>query len=173
MFDKFHIVANLNKAVDTVRKSEHRRLMEQGDRRLIGTKYLWLKGMQRFDRNSWISFGELRNSGLKTARAWAIKETFGHFWDYVYLGAARRFFGQWYSWAIRSRLEPIKRVARTLKKRLDNILTYLRHHITNAATEGINSKIQWVKQTARGFANRDNFRVAIFFHCGGLELYPH
>ena len=173
VFDKFHIVAHLSKAVDTVRRHEHRRLMEQGDESLKGTKYLWLKGKERFERRSWIHFGQLRDSHLKTARAWAINDTFSHFWDYVYLKPAREFFQQWYGWAIRSRLEPIKKVARMLKAHLENILTYLKHRITNAVTEGINSKIQWIKQTARGFANRDNFRVAILFHCGGLDLYPH
>ena len=173
VFDKFHIVAHLNKAVDDVRKQEHRQLMEQGDDSLKGTKYLWLKGKQRFDRSSWIDFGQLRSSQLKTARAWAINNTFSHFWGYVYLKPARKFFKQWYGWAIRSRLEPIKKVARMLKAHLENILTYLKHRITNAVTEGINSKIQWIKQTARGFANRDNFRTAILFHCGGLDLYPH
>ena len=173
VFDKFHIAAHLNKAVDDVRKQEHRWLLHEGDNRLKGTKYLWLKGRQRFDRSAWINFKQLRESGLKTARAWAIKQTFMHFWDYIYLGAGRRFFNKWYSWAIRSRLEPIKKVARMLKKHLDNILTYLKHRITNAATEGINSKIQWIKHTARGFANRENFRIAILFHCGGLDLHPH
>ncbi len=128
----------------------------QGDERLKGTKYLWLKGRDRFDPSSWMTFRHLRDSELKTARAWAIKQTFAHFWDYIYLGAARRFFDKWYGWAIRSRLEPVKRVARMLKKHLDNILTYLKHRITNAVTEGINSKIQWIKYTARGFANREN-----------------
>jgi transposase len=60
-----------------------------------------------------------------------------------------------------------------LKAHLPNVLTYLKHRITNALTEGFNSKIQWIKSTARGFANRDNFRIAILFHCGGLDLHPH
>jgi transposase len=54
----------------------------------------------------------------------------------------------------------------------DNILTYLKHHITNAATEGLNAKTQWIKYTARGFGNRANLRTAILFHCRGLDLYP-
>ena len=51
-------------------------------------------------------------------------------------------------------------------------LTYLRHRITNAASESINAKIQWVKYTARGFRNKQNFIHAIYFHCGGLDLAP-
>ena len=63
-------------------------------------------------------------------------------------------------------------VARMLKRRFENIITYLRHRITNAASESINAKIQWVKYTARGFRNRRNFVHAIYFHCGDLDLAP-
>ena len=63
-------------------------------------------------------------------------------------------------------------VARTLKRLFENIVTYVRHRVTNAASESINSKIQWVKYTARGFRNKNNFRAAILFHCGGLDLAP-
>ena len=63
-------------------------------------------------------------------------------------------------------------VARTLKRRFENIITYLRHRITNASSESINAKIQWVKYTARGFRNRQNFVHAIDFHGGGLDLAP-
>lgn len=173
VFDKFHIVAHLKKAVDDVRKAEHRRLKVLGDERLKGTKYLWLKGRARFDRATWIDFGELRTSSLRTARAWAIVAMFSRLWDYVSPTWARKFFERWYAWAVRSGLAPIKKVARMIKAHLPNILTYLRHRITNAATEGINAKIQWIKYTGRGFQNRHNFRTAILFHCGGLDLYPH
>lgn len=173
VYDKFHVVAHFTKAIDTVRKQEHRSLMRQGDDSLKGTKYLWLMNEERFDEDGWLDFQELRESNLKTARARAIADTFRHFWSYTYLASARKFFDQWYAWAIRSRLEPIKKVARMVKKRLDNILTYLKHRITNAAAEGLNAKIQWIKYTARGYANRENFRIAILFHCGGLDLYPH
>ena len=66
----------------------------------------------------------------------------------------------------------MKGVARMLKSRLENILTYLKHRITNALSESSNSKIQWVKYTARGFRNKNNFVNAIYFHCGGLDLAP-
>lgn len=173
VFDKFHIVAHLLKALDQVRRQEHRELLSDGDGTLTGTKYLWLMGKDRFDRAGWIDFGQLRDSALRTARAWAINAMFSHFWQYTSPTWARKFFDRWYAWAIRSRLKPIKKVARMLKAHLANILTYLKHRITNAVTEGINAKIQWIKQTARGFSNRENFRIAILFHCGDLDLYPH
>ena len=59
-----------------------------------------------------------------------------------------------------------------LKRRFENVITYLRHRITNAGSESLNSIIQWVKYTARGFRNRQNFINAIYFHCGGLDMNP-
>ena len=72
----------------------------------------------------------------------------------------------------RSRLKPVVEVAQMLKRHLENLLTYLRHHITNAVTEGLNSKIQSLKSAARGFRNFQNYRIRILFFCGKLALYP-
>jgi transposase len=71
-----------------------------------------------------------------------------------------------------SRLNPIKQVARIFRKYLRNILIYLKHRITNAASEGINSAIQTIKKMACGFRNRELFKIPIYFNCGRLELYP-
>ena len=72
----------------------------------------------------------------------------------------------------RSRLKPVIEVAQMLKRHLDNLLTYIKHHITNAVTEGLNSKIQSLKAAARGFRNFHNYRIRILFFCGKLHLYP-
>lgn len=173
VYDKFHIAKHLNEAVDKVRREEHKALLIQGDTQLKGTKYSWLMNPMNFTPRAWRDFKRLREGKLRTARAWALKETIMELWDYSYVGVAQRFFDRWHSWAVRSRLEPIKKAARMLKQRLPNILTYLTHYITNATSESLNSKIQWIKYTARGFRNRARFRNAIYFHCGGLDLYPH
>src|SRR5437016_2073396 len=68
--------------------------------------------------------------------------------------------------------QAVEEVAGMLKRRFKNIITYLKHRITNATSESINAKIQWVKYTARGFRNKQNFINAIYFHCGGLDLAP-
>ncbi|MFN7290331.1 MAG: transposase [Pirellula sp.] len=66
----------------------------------------------------------------------------------------------------------MKRLARTLKKRIDNIVTYCTHGITNSVVEGINSKIMSIKRGAGGFRNRENFKTGIFFYSGGPDLDP-
>jgi transposase len=93
-------------------------------------------------------------------------------WDYRYEAHMRNYFKRWYFWATHSRLAPIKKAAKTLKAHVDNIVTYARHRITNALGEAINAKIEKIKRMACGFRNRAHYRTAIYFHCGGLNLFP-
>jgi transposase len=172
VYDKFHVAKNLGEAVDQVRRAENKQLRANGDQRLVGTRYDWLRNPDRMDDQQWREFGALRRSKLKTARAWALKEQAMVLWDYQYEKAARKHFDWWYRWATHSRLAPMIKKAKMLKSRLKGVLTYLKHGITNATSESLNSKIQWVKYTARGFRSFPNFTTAIYFHCGGLDLSP-
>lgn len=173
VFDKFHVAKHLGDAVDQVRRQEHKQLSHDGDQSLKGTKYLWLTHPDNIDDERWKSFESLRTGNLKTARAWAIKETAMRLWDCGSRATAEAEWKRWYGWAIRSRLEPVKRVARMVKRHWNGIINATVHHVTNAGAEGINSVIQWVKSTARGFRNRERFKNAIYFHLGGLDLYPN
>lgn len=170
--DKFHVSKYLGEAVDKVRRQEHKELMAQGDETLKGTRQLWLYNPQNFSPEQADEFTALKDLQLKVARAWAAKELFSKFWEYQQEGWARRFFKDWFGWVSRSRLKPVVEVAQMLKRHLDNLLTYLKHHITNAVTEGLNSKIQSLKSAARGFRNFRNYRIRILFFCGKLNLYP-
>jgi transposase len=169
---KFHVAQHLGDAVDKVRRRENKTLKAVGDDRLAGTRYDWLRNPAAMEAKDRQEFAELRTSGLKTARAWALKETAMALCSYIYERPARKHFRWWHNWAVRSRPQPMIAVARTLKRRFENIITYLRHRVTNAASESINAKIQWVKYTARGFRNKQNFVQAISFHRGGLDLAP-
>lgn len=170
--DKFHVSKYLGEAVDKVRRQEHKELMAQGDETLKGTRQLWLYNPQNFRPEQADDFSALKDLHLKVARAWAAKELFSKFWEYQQEGWARRFFKDWFGWVSRSRLKPLIEVAHMLKRHLDNLLTYLEHRITNAVTEGLNSKIQSLKSAARGFRSFANFRIRILFFCGKLDLYP-
>ncbi|HUT43093.1 MAG TPA: ISL3 family transposase [Desulfobacterales bacterium] len=172
VLDRYHLMTHMVKAVDTVRKQEHGMFKKEGVEVLKGTKYLWLYSRENVPESRLEEFGELKRKKLKTARAWAIKESLRELWHYRLVVWAQKYFQRWYSWAVRSRLLPVANVARMFKKYLKNILTYLKFHITNAVSEGINSKIQTIKKMACGFRNRENFKTAIYFHCGGLQLYP-
>ena len=170
--DRFHISAHLNDAVAEVHREESRRLQKVGDERLKGTQRLFGFDPDKLDEEQAVRFAEVKGSNLKSARAWAIKEVFRRFWYYSYEGNARKFFKSWFGWASRSRLKAMIKVARMLKSHFENIITYLRHPITNAVTEGLNSKIQAIKANARGFRSFVNYRTRILFFCGKLDLYP-
>jgi transposase len=170
--DKYHVATYLGKAVDLVRRKENKTFIQNGNHTLKGTKYLWLTNPNNWNTDDRRAFRSIAADEMKVGRAWSIKELFRHFWSYRYRGAAVNFFKHWYYWATHSRLKPVIEAAKTLKRHLAGIFAYLKHHITNAATEGLNSEIQSVKADARGFRNFQNYRIAILFHCGKLNLYP-
>ena len=172
VFDRFHVMGYVGKAVDTVRKQEHRELMTAGDETLKGSKYLWLYSRENVPEQRRDEFPRLLRKEWKVGRAWAIKESLRRLWHYVYPASGWKFWKRWYFWATHSRLEPIRKAAETVRRHIDNILTYYQHSVTNAMSEGLNSQIQTIKSMACGFRNIENFKTAIYFHCGGLDLYP-
>lgn len=176
VFDVVHILQHMNQAVDQVRRREHRLLRAVGDERLTGSKYVWLYGEENVPDRHRERFTELTRrrsrKKLQTARAWALKESLRDLWRCRRRREAEEQWRWWYGWASRARLAPVLEVAWMIKRHLPNVLTSFRHRITNAMSEGIASKIQALKKGANGFRNREHFKTAIYFHCGGLDLYP-
>jgi len=172
VFDKFHVMRLANESVDKVRRWEHGLLLADGDDTLKRTKYLWLYNPDNMSDDNRHTFRELRKLDLKVSRAWAIKESLRRLWKYKYIGAARNYFRRWYFWATHSRLQPVIKVAKTIKQHLENILLFCKYPVTNALGEAVNAKIQHVKRMARGFRNIQSFKYAIYFHCGKLDLEP-
>ena len=170
--DPFHLVRHMNEAVDLVRRQEHKKILRQNDDRLTGTKYLWLRGEENLSEDAREQFLSLRVQTLKTSRAWAIKEMFRDFWKSPDRDEGREFFKSWYGWAIRSRLQPVKKVARMFKRHLKNMLTYFVHRLSNGPLEGLNNRIKGLVKKAYGYRSRSRFKIDILFHLGGLDLYP-
>ena len=147
--------------------------MREGWEDLKGTKFDWLTNLRNLSRKRQCAFKMLRASTLKTARAWAIKTLAMKLWHYVSRTWAEKGWGQWYAWAIRSRLaSPIKKVVRIIKKHLWGILNAIVLQASNGASESMNSRIQGIKIRSRSFRNKAQFIQAIYFHFGGPDLYP-
>lgn len=170
--DRFHVSKHLNEAVDKVRRQEHRQMLKQGEEALKGTRYWWLKNEPDLTADAAARFEELKKAGLKVARAWEIKELFRHFWECGSVQRATVFFEKWYARAIHCDLAPVRKVARMIRKHLENLLSFLVWKISNGVVEGLNSKIQTVKSNARGYRSFESYRIAILFHCGKLEMLP-
>jgi len=139
VYDRFHVSKHLNEAVDKVRRKENKALQQLDDDSLKGTKQLWLFAPENMPRKLRKAFNELKELGLGTGRAWAIKEALRKFWDYEYVGSARKYFEWWYGWAVRSRLKPIVEVAKMLKRHLEGLLNFVRHKVTNAMTGNLSA----------------------------------
>lgn len=171
-FDKFHVAKYLGDGVDRVRREEHRRLLAEGDEVLKGSKYQWLTNPHNMSRKQKAHFAALRDSHLKTARAWAMKEMAMDLWAYRSRGWAVKGWAKWFAWAQRCRLAPMRKVAKTLKAHCWGILNAMMLGVHNGYAESTNARIQRIKARACGFRSRERFRNAIYFHCGGLNLMP-
>ena len=172
VFDRFHIMRHVLDAVDKVRKQEHKTLMQAGDSTLSRSKYLWLTNPANMTDQAKVRFDALKVAELKTGRAWALKEALRELWSYTSITRATKFWKRWYFWATHSRLAPMIAAAKLIARHLPNVLTYFAHRITNAVAEGLNSKIATVQKRACGYRNPNHFKIAVYFHCGGLTLYP-
>lgn len=171
-FDRFHVAKQFNEAVDLVRRKEHKALAQEGDQRLKGTKYHWLRGGGPRKEADQAQFDQLRQQELRTARAWAIKETAANLWDYRHRDSARHAWKRLLGWMARSRLTPMVKLGQTVRSHLTGILKAVMAGASNSLAENLNNRIQKIKARANGFRNRDRMINAIYFHLGGLDLYP-
>jgi transposase len=164
VFDLFHVVAKYGREViDRVRVDEANRLREDQPARKIVKKARWLllrnrENVQPKDR---VKLTELLQANRKLATVYVLKDDLKHLWDYIYEGAARRFWEEWYRRAIRSGIEPLKKFARRLKPYLPGILAHCRWPLHTSLLEGINNKIKVIKRMAYGFRDDAYFFLKI------------
>lgn len=170
--DRFHIMQHMNQAVDRVRRRECRELKRHGNPLLNGTKYWWLYAEENLPERHRAAFARVKQEELRVAKAWAIKEALRKLWQQPHETAAYGFFTEWYRWARASGLTDVKRVADMIRQRIHRVVRFCSQRLTNAVAEGLNSKIMTIKRRACGYRNVDHFKTAIFFYCGGLDLYP-
>lgn len=170
--DRYHVAGYLGKAVDYTRKDEHRRLSRKQDDSLAKTKYLWLRSPATLSAKQEQALQALTGLDLETAKVWAFKECFRQFFECSTEYGARAFFRQWYEAALALGNLHLTRAANLLSQHLDGLLSYVRHRVTNALAENLNGQIQRLKTNARGFRRFANFRIAILFYLGKLDLYP-
>ena len=164
-FDKFHAVKLVNDAVDQVRRAERRERPE-----LKHSRFLWLKNEGRLSVEQRATLDALTRLNLKTARAYRIRLAFQEIFDQPSHDWAELILHRWYTWAIRSRLEPIKKVARTVKRHSDGILRWFDTKIANGLIEGINSLVQAAKAKARGYRSLRNLIAITYLIAGKIDL---
>jgi transposase len=165
VFDLFHVVAKFGREViDRVRVDEANRLRDDKPARKIVKSARWLLLRNRENipkRADRVKLDELLAANRKLATVYILKDDLKHLWNYRYEGAARRFWKQWYERAIRSRIEPLKRFARSLKERIEGILAHCHWPLHTSLLEGINNKIKVIKRMAYGFRDDVYFFLKI------------
>ena len=171
-FDPFHIMKMCNQAVDEVRRDEALAGVRTVRESLKKTRQMWLWGEENLPGHYANRFAALKESSLKTARAWRVKELWRNFKNCGGIAEGLDFFKRWYRLAMDTRLAPVKRLARSLKEHVASIATYLKYRFCNAFAEGVNSRIQLLIQKSCGYRNRARLKTDILFHFGGLDLYP-
>lgn len=163
--DNFHLVGYLNKAVDKVRKREVKNQDE-----LKKTKYLWLKDKRNFTENQKKKFEEISACNYEVSRAWTIKENFRDIQFRQTAKAATELYDCWRSNALEANIEEITEVVAMFDRHRQGIINAIETGANNARAERINGAIQELKVIGRGYRNTANFRIAILFFHGNLEL---
>ena len=173
VLDRFHITTHLNQAVDQVRRAESGRLRAIASAQAAHLKNMRWKLLRRGSRvrgKARQQLNALAASKLVTARAWILEEIFQHFWSYRSLTWARYFLDYWTWRALRSRIEPMMRVARMLRAHQELLLNWFRAkgEISSGAVEGLNNKIRVVTRRSYGFRTYDAMEIALYHTLGRL-----
>ena len=165
--DRFHVAMMLSEAVDKTRRTEAKKHPELKD-----SRYVWLKNPENLTDKQRTTFDHLIKTELKTAEAYGLKQVFRMFFEQDTVKDAATFFTDWVQEVNRRELSHIQKVAKTLSKNLNGLLNAVKWKLTNAYAESINASIQELKTVARGFRRFENFRIAILFFLGKLDLNP-
>lgn len=175
ILDRYHIVANMNKALDKVRRQETKRLKGEGKAPVLkNTRWCILKRRKNLTKNQKGTLRELLVMNLTTVRAYILKEEFNHFWDYTSSTWAGKFLDAWCSKTMRSRIEPMKEVARSLRNHKPLILNWFKAkgEVSTGAVEGFNNKIKTTARKSYGFRSDNVMIVALYHVLGDLPLPP-
>lgn len=170
VFDRFHVVQHLNRAIDEVRRAEVRRLAHQEGIDLKKTRFILLKNPWNLTPKEHRRLSYLLKLNLPIVRAYYLKEEFQRFWDYLQEKRAQTHLKQWLWWATHSRLQPIIEFARLIKDHLLGLLAWTKLRISNGALEGMNNKIKLVSHRSFGFRNPNFFITAIYHCCADLPI---
>ncbi|MEA3452215.1 MAG: ISL3 family transposase [Bacteroidota bacterium] len=166
-FDKFHILKIINEAVDAVRKEE------VGTNKLLkGTKYIWLKNYNNLTikQKEKLESLTISNMNIKTLKAYNIRQSFQEIYQAKTEDEFVTYLNKWYYWATHSRLDPIIKAAKTIKRHWDGVVQWYRSKVNNGILEGLNSVIQAAKSKARGYKTFKNYKIIVYLLTGKLDF---
>ena len=171
VLDRFHIMAKLSKAIDEVRADEARELRRDGYEPVLKkSRWCLLKRPENMTPTQGMKLAQLLRYNLKTVRSYLLKEDLQLLWEYVTPMGAHGFLTDWCRRALHSRIEPIKKVAKTLRNHHDLILNWFRAEgqISSGIVEGFNNKVKLTTRKAYGFRSFETIEIALYHALGDL-----
>ena len=171
VLDRFHIMMHMNKAIDEVRAQEVRELKAKGcEPILTHSRWCLLKRQENLTAKQVVKLKELIKYNLKVVRSYLLKEQFQFFWEYTYPFWAGEFLDQWCRQVMRSKIEPMKKVARMLRSHRKLLLNWFRARkkISSGVMEGLNAKLKLTMKKSYGFRTFDTLEVALYHTLGDL-----
>jgi transposase len=171
ILDRFHIVAKMNKALDEVRAEESRRMHREGRMPVLKkSRWLLLKREENLEQEQRFRLRDLLRYNLKTVRAYLLKEAFQQLWDYNSAAWAGKFLDEWCRQTMRSRIEPMKKISRSLRQHRELILNYFRAQklISSGVVEGLNNKAKVTMRKSYGFRTFRVLEMALYHSLGKL-----
>jgi len=162
VFDHFHAVALVNKALDELRKEEFQAYRDSGEKTLKGNRFLLLRNYESLDPLKKEGLRRLMQMNQRLARAYILKEQFRMFWLKHHRKRAIRFFCQWALDVLESGIEPLVKACQTLIRYGEGLINYFKHGISNGKAEGINNKIKTLKRQAYGFRDIEYFKLRLY-----------
>jgi transposase len=171
ILDRFHIMSHLNKAIDEVRAGEAKELARQGYEPVLKkTRWLLLKRPENLTAQQDLSLRNLLQYNLKAVRSYLLKEEFQFFWEYCSAPWAGRFLDRWCTRVMRSRIEPMQKVARMLRGHRELILNWFRAKkaFSSGVVEGLNAKAKVTTRRAYGFKVFKTLELALYHNLGAL-----
>jgi transposase len=171
VLDRFHIMKKMNEAIDKVRRAESKRLEQDGYEPVLkNSRWCLLKRPENLTDKQTVKFTELLQYNLKSVRGYLLREDFQRFWEYTSPGWAGRFLDQWCTRTMRSKIEPMKKVAKSLRAHRALILNWFRAKgtISSGTVEGLNNKVKLTTRKSYGFRTFEAVEIALYHNLGAL-----
>ena len=171
VLDRFHILQKMNKAIDEIRASEAKQLAADGYEPILKhSRWCLLKRPENRTKQQTVKLTELLKYNLRSVRAHLLREDFQRFWEYIGPTWAGQFLDQWCTRTLRSKLEPMKKVARTLRRHRELILNWFRAkgELSSGIVEGLNNKVKLTTRKAYGFRTYEAVEIALYHNLGAL-----
>jgi transposase len=171
VLDRFHVMQKMSKAIDKVRAAVARQMKEDGYEPLLtGSRWLLLKRPENLSDKQAVKLSELLQYNLKSVRSHLMKEDFQMFWTYTYPAWAGKFLDAWCTRAMRSKIDPMKKMAKTLRNKRELLLNWFRADgaLSSGVVEGFNNKLKLITRKSYGFRTQEAYETALYHNLGAL-----